>query len=101
MSPFRIVSLDGGGIRGVLTAALLERLDSLQPGFLAQVDLYAGTSTGGILALALASGMSPTEARTLYERLGDDVFKDSLWDNLKDLGQITGAHYSNQTSKKS
>ena len=91
MSPFRIVSLDGGGIRGVLTAALLERLDIEQPGFLAQVDLYAGTSTGGILALALASGLTPTEARNLYERLGAKVFKDSFWDNLKDLGQVAGA----------
>ena len=95
MSPFHIVSLDGGGIRGILTSALLERLESAQPGFLAQVDLYAGTSTGGILALALASGMTPTEARKLYERLGTKVFQDSFWDNLKDLGQLKGAQYSN------
>lgn len=100
MSPFRIVSLDGGGIRGVLTAALLERLDGANPSFLAQVDLFAGTSTGGILALALASGMTPTEARNLYERLGANVFRDSFWDNLKDLGQVAGAQYSNQPLKE-
>lgn len=95
MSPFHIVSLDGGGIRGVLASALLERLESAQPGFLAQVDLYAGTSTGGILALALASGMTPTESRNLYERLGAKVFQDSFWDNFVDLGQLRGAQYSN------
>jgi len=100
MSNFHIVSLDGGGIRGVLTAALLERIESGSPGFLTQVDLFAGTSTGGILALALASGMTPSEARNLYERLGARVFKDSFWDNLADLDQLRGAQYSNTTLKE-
>ncbi len=100
MSNFHIVSLDGGGIRGVLTAALLERIDNGFPGFLTQVDLFAGTSTGGILALALASGMTPAEARNLYERLGTRVFTDSFWDNLADLGQLRGAQYSNTALKE-
>ncbi len=100
MSPYRILALDGGGIRGVLTAALLERMEAHTPGFLAQVDLVAGTSTGGILALALASGMSPGEARSLYERLGARVFQDSLWDDVKDLGQMLGAQYGNAPLKE-
>ena len=100
MTAFRILSLDGGGIRGVLTAALLERLEQSNPGFLSRVDLFAGTSTGGILALALASGMSPAEARNLYERLGANVFSDSLWDNIMDIGQVRGAQYSNRTLKE-
>jgi patatin-like phospholipase/acyl hydrolase len=99
MPPFHVLSLDGGGIRGVLTAALLERLEEGMPGFLERVDLIAGTSTGGILSLGLASGMSPTEARELYERLGEHVFHDSFWDNLKDLGQARGAQYSNKYIK--
>jgi patatin-like phospholipase/acyl hydrolase len=100
MPPFYILSLDGGGIRGVLSAALLERLEESQPGFLSKINLFAGTSTGGILALALASGLSPTEARNLYERLGARVFKDSLWDNLIDIGQLRGAQYSNSPLKE-
>jgi len=100
MSPFRILALDGGGIRGVLTAALLERLEKEQPGFLGTVDLFSGTSTGGILALAFASGMTPTEARNLYERLGSKVFRDSFWDNLADLGQLRGAQYNNAPLKE-
>ena len=100
MSPYKILTLDGGGIRGVLTAALLERLEAEVPGFLDGVDLFAGTSTGGILALFLAAGKTPTEARELYEKLGSAVFKDSLWDNIKDLGQITGAQYSNVPLKQ-
>jgi patatin-like phospholipase/acyl hydrolase len=100
MPPYHILTLDGGGIRGVLTASLLERMEAEVPGFLEQVDLVAGTSTGGILSLALASGRTPTQARELYEHLGGAVFKDSLWDNIKDLGQITGAQYSNVPLKK-
>jgi patatin-like phospholipase/acyl hydrolase len=100
MSPFHILSLDGGGIRGVLTASILERLEAGMPGILNEVNLIAGTSTGGILALALASGMSPTQVREMYERLGNRVFKDSLWDNLKDLGGARGAQYSNTYLKE-
>lgn len=100
MSPFHVLSLDGGGIRGVLTASILERLEAGMPGLLNEVNLIAGTSTGGILALALASGMSPTEVREMYERLGNKVFKDSLWDNLKDLGGARGAQYSNTYLKE-
>jgi Patatin-like phospholipase len=54
--PFRILALDGGGVRGILTLALLIRIVERDPTFLDQVDLIAGTSAGGILALLLASG---------------------------------------------
>lgn len=96
---YRILSLDGGGIRGVITASLMERLETIHPGWLRQVNLIAGTSTGGILALALASGLSPQEARNLYERLGDKVFHVSLWERFTDLGQIRGAKYRNDVLK--
>lgn len=70
---YLILSLDGGGIRGVLTAKLLKRLEAACP-FLHQVELFAGTSTGGILALALALGLSPTELCELYRREGPGIF---------------------------
>jgi uncharacterized protein len=100
MAPYRILSLDGGGIRGVLTASLLERIEDKQPGFLSMVDLFAGTSTGGILALGLAGGMSAAEVRDLYVKLGNVVFADSLFDNIKDLGNLRGAQYSTGPLKK-
>ncbi len=97
---YRILSLDGGGIRGVLSAVLLERLEAARPGLLAQVDLFAGTSTGGILALGLAAGLPPTVARNLYEVKGAQVFADSLLDDLKDIGNSVGAQYSNAGLKQ-
>ncbi len=95
MSDYRILSIDGGGIRGILAAVILERLSAVRPNFLAQFDLFAGTSTGGLLALGFASGLTPTEARQLYEEQGPSIFADSFWDNLKDLGFAAGAQYDN------
>ncbi|HNT25227.1 MAG TPA: patatin-like phospholipase family protein [Anaerolineales bacterium] len=95
MVKFRILSLDSGGIRGILTAVLLERLEEAYPGFLSMVDLFAGSSTGGILALGLAAGKTPSEAACMYERDGPEVFADSLLDDLKDAGNAFGAEYTN------
>jgi patatin-like phospholipase/acyl hydrolase len=100
MALYRILSLDGGGIRGVLTVTLLERLEKAHPGFLSKVDLFAGTSTGGILALGLAAGLTPTEIGQLYVESGKTVFADSVWDDIRDLGKLTGADYSNQPLKQ-
>jgi hypothetical protein len=60
---YRILTCDGGGIRGVITARLLQALD---PGVLDNIDLFAGTSTGSIIALGLASGVSIDTIVELY-----------------------------------
>ncbi|MGE5892579.1 MAG: patatin-like phospholipase family protein [bacterium] len=95
MATYRILSLDGGGIRGIITAIILQRLnaeESLQ-GWLDSVDLIAGTSTGGILALALAHGLDIQTIRHLYETKGNRIFDDSWIDDIIDLGKIMGADY--------
>ena len=94
MGRFRILSLDGGGIKGLIMAIILERMEKLYPNFLSQVDLFAGTSTGGLLALGLAFGKSPSEARKLYEEEGEFVFADTLLDEVRDLGSLVGADYN-------
>ena len=66
MGHYRILSIDGGGIRGLFTCVVLQRLEEEVPGWLDRVDLIAGTSTGGIMALGLAYGLSPTTLRNLY-----------------------------------
>lgn len=96
MAKYRILSLDGGGIRGVLTVAILERLEAECPGFLSNIDLVAGTSTGGLVALALAHGVELRKIRDLYEKKGSKVFFDSWLDDILDLGQIVGAQYGNK-----
>jgi patatin-like phospholipase/acyl hydrolase len=96
MPSYRILALDGGGIRGIVTLVLMQRL-SEQIGsedWLESADLLAGTSTGGLIALGLARGIPLEELRQIYETEGGAIFDDSWLDDLRDLGKITGAEYS-------
>ena len=101
MAKYRILCLDGGGLRGLITARLLARLNTHPQvaGWLSTVDLFAGTSTGGILALGLACGKTPEEICTVYKERGGVIFDDSIWDNLRDLGKTVGADYSSKGLK--
>lgn len=65
MATYRILSCDGGGIRGYMTARMIQQLDQ-QYGILQHVDLFAGTSTGGIIALALAAGVPISTVVNIY-----------------------------------
>jgi patatin-like phospholipase/acyl hydrolase len=68
--PYNILALDGGGLRGIFTAAVLaEAEDAFGPKFLDSLDLLVGTSTGGIIALGLASGRTCREMLEFY-RIG-------------------------------
>ncbi len=99
---YKILSLDGGGLRGLITARMLQRLNA-EPaigGWLDRADLIAGTSTGGILALGLAAGKTPQQIADLYKTKGPDIFDDSLLDNVLDLGRTIGAEYSSRALKK-
>jgi uncharacterized protein len=73
MPVYRILSLDGGGIRGLLTALIVRQLH-VDLGILDRVDLFAGTSTGGILALSLAGGLDINEIVNLYQTRAARVF---------------------------
>lgn len=74
---FRILSIDGGGIRGVFPAALLAGLEGTIPfghRIADYFDLVAGTSTGGIIALALANGIRASDVCDLYVDRGGEIF---------------------------
>lgn len=92
----RILSLDGGGIRGILTARLLQRLDEAVPGWLDHVDLFAGTSTGGILALGLAMGLTPGELVQLYQIHGKVIFQNTFWWRVKTGFGLWGPKYDGE-----
>lgn len=98
---YRILSIDGGGVRGAYAAALLEKLvekEAASPGqsFVERADLVAGTSTGGIIALGLAFGLTPKQLVKLYRENADEIFDDSWLDDVKDLGKISGADYGSE-----
>jgi uncharacterized protein len=81
--PKRILTLDGGGIRGRLSLEYLQVIETLLRKRTGQADLLlcdyfdliAGTSTGAILAATLACGMSVADLQQLYNVLGPTVFK--------------------------
>ena len=80
MKGYRILSIDGGGIRGVLPARWLLALNGAVSPFTSiarQFDLLAGTSTGAILALALACEIPLTEILVLYKDKGTAIFQAS------------------------
>ncbi|MCA1607203.1 MAG: patatin-like phospholipase family protein [Acidobacteria bacterium] len=73
-SDYLILSFDGGGIRGLISALLVQQLDR-EFNFLERVDLFAGTSTGGLLALGLASGVPIDNLVEVYMTRGGVVFE--------------------------
>lgn len=100
MGTYRILAFDGGGIRGVYTAVLLRRLSEQVPGFLDRAHLLAGTSTGGILALGLAMGMTADELVNLYQENGIQIFARLLLREIRDLGDLIGSKYDNANLKR-
>ena len=85
--PRKLLALDGGGIRGALTLEVLVKIEDMlaqktgkgKDFRLCQFFHYiAGTSTGAIIAAALARGMSATEVLQFYKHAGPDMF-DKAW----------------------
>jgi hypothetical protein len=92
--PRKILALDGGGLRGVITLGVLERLEQeLQqrrgdPGYRLCdfFDLIGGTSTGAIIAAGLARGMSVREIAQFYEKFGAIAFeRRHVWEMWRSL----------------
>ena len=102
-SPKRILSLDGGGIRGALTLGYLGAIEKflaaqhshIQDFRLAHYfDLIGGTSTGSIIASCLAKGMSVEEIKNKYFELGGKIFaKKYKWWNIFQIDDFIKAGY--------
>ena len=101
----RILSLDGGGIRGVIPAVVMDRIEQRTGQSIAEsFHMIAGTSTGGILALGLtkpdAAGQKPAmtaaDAIALYRDRGKDIFKRSLWKGFSSLGGLADEKYGSK-----
>ncbi len=102
MAKYRILAIDGGGIRGIVTTVMMQRLAATPglEGFLDKVDLIAGTSTGGLLALGIAHGLSLDDIHDLYVNDGPEIFDDSWIDDVLDLGKLRGADYKTAPMKR-
>uniref|UniRef100_A0A0K0F3D9 85/88 kDa calcium-independent phospholipase A2 (inferred by orthology to a human protein) n=1 Tax=Strongyloides venezuelensis TaxID=75913 RepID=A0A0K0F3D9_STRVS len=76
-----MISLDGGGIRGLCTTQVLMAIEKRMENknLWENIDWVAGTSTGGMLALALSLGKSFHDARKMYFKLKDEVLPSSYY----------------------
>ena len=73
---FQILSLDGGGIKGLFSAAILAFLEEdLETKIIDHFDLIVGTSTGGLIALGLGAGLTPRELVEFYVANGPKIFQ--------------------------
>jgi len=90
---YRIVSMDGGGLRGIIPLAILERLDGAVPDWRKQVNMFAGTSTGGLIAMGLAAGMEPGQLLDIYMTKGPLIFQRTLWREVKSVDDLSGPKY--------
>jgi uncharacterized protein len=72
---FNILSLDGGGLKGLFSAAVLTEFErDLKVSLVDHFDLICGTSTGGLIALGLGAGMTPAEIVEFYVTHGPQIF---------------------------
>ena len=87
LGPKRILALDGGGVRGILSLAFAERIETLlaertgSPGVRLSdyFDLIGGTSTGAIIAAGLALGRSASQLIDVYLNLAQNGFRHHRW----------------------
>ena len=100
--PKRLLALDGGGIRGIITLGYLEAIERLlraryrQPEYrLADYfDLIGGTSTGSLIATMLALGWTVGEVRSTYLELAADVFRPNHYWGLGPIGRALGSRFA-------
>jgi patatin-like phospholipase/acyl hydrolase len=71
---FKILSIDGGGIKGLFSAVILSEFEQKYGNVKNHFDLVCGTSTGGIIALALAAGIPANRIVKLYSEKGPLIF---------------------------
>ena len=95
----KVLSIDGGGIRGLIPALVLAEIEARTERRIADlVDMIAGTSTGGILACALGKPdpLPAAEIASLYVEEGPKIFDRSLLKQITSLGGYLDERYSSR-----
>ena len=96
----RILAIDGGGIRGIIPALILQRIEERLNRPISEIfHMIAGTSTGGILACALTARVgggaprSAAEIADLYRLQGREIFQSSFWHGFGSIGGMVDEKY--------
>lgn len=99
--PLRVLSLDGGGVRGIIPARILFEIERRTNKPISELfDLIVGNSTGGIIALGLTTPdinnrpkYTAEEVLNFYMKNANRIFKKSFWRNVKSGWGLWGAKY--------
>jgi patatin-like phospholipase/acyl hydrolase len=95
MQRYRILSLDGGGIRGLITAIWLDKLETeLGKPLNQHFDLISGTSTGSILATAIGLGIPAKKIIKLYKQHGAAIFPRAIPRRLNRITRVFAEGFS-------
>ena len=94
--PLVILSLDGGGVKGTMTAEIIKRLAEKYPGLLASIDVFAGTSAGSLLATMFAYGYTADEAAYIFEKFVPKLFNYTSFRVVKRIANVYKSKYSNK-----
>ena len=100
---YRILSFDGGGLRGLLSLELLRRVcekTEKAKDWYVQSDLFAGTSTGGLIALGLADGKNIEEIKEFYTGAGPKIFNRKTFYYFTSLLRFTHIGYRRDLLEK-
>lgn len=103
MKKVKILSIDGGGIRGLIPAMILAKIEEMTSKPICQLfDLIAGTSTGGILSLALTMpskdnknlpAYSANELINLYANEGEKIFSSNIFHKIASMDGLSDEKY--------
>ncbi len=93
-----INAFSGGGVLGYLEASIVAELDR-RTNYLNDVHLFSGTSTGSIVAAALACGYEPEKIKSLFRSNAREIFKYTLLDKLKSVFGLYKSKYSHRGLK--
>ena len=104
----RVLSIDGGGIRGIIPALVIAHLEQKTGQPASELfDFIVGTSTGGMLALGLAlqgeegaPQFSAKQMVKLYGVHGGEIFEQSLWRKLRSVGGVLEEAYSHEALER-
>lgn len=104
--PFKILCIDGGGIKGLFSAQILAKFEEVYDTKISeQFDLICGTSTGGIIALAASANISMSDVVNFYKEKGPKIFAQKrkknlgkLWLKIKQI--CYKGKYSNEELRK-
>ncbi|EQH99733.1 patatin-like phospholipase family protein [Clostridioides difficile F314] len=88
------MAFDGGGLKGALSISILERIVKEYPNLLNNINMFGGTSTGSLIALGLAYGVSPKEIKELYS------IENSKYIFNKSYAEILRPKYENKNLKE-